>query len=78
VTLTGETVTNTEAWGGGNGSYVLSAGSPGVGEGGGIYNAAAGMLFVINQSTVTNNRDDLYNLGTASISGDSTVGVTGP
>jgi hypothetical protein len=45
--------------------------------GGGIYNAAAGTLFVINQSTVTNNGDDLYNLGTASISG-STVGVTGP
>jgi predicted outer membrane repeat protein len=55
--------------------------------GGGIYNdngseVGFGTLYVTNGSTVTGNRApagaDLYNLGTAQISGHSTVGVIGP
>jgi hypothetical protein len=56
--------------------------SPPMGDGGGIYNAAAGTLGVTNGSTVTGNfalyGADLYNLGSADISSDSTVGVIGP
>jgi hypothetical protein len=52
------------------------------GEGGGIYNAASGTLDVTNGSTVISNHAasgaDLYNLGTADISSDSTVGLIGP
>jgi len=52
------------------------------GEGGGIYTAASGTLDVTNGSTVISNHAasgaDLYNLGTADISSDSTVGVIGP
>jgi hypothetical protein len=59
-------------------SSTVSTNVASVGHGGGIYNAAAGTLDVLAQSTVKNNGDDLYNLGTASISGDSTIGVTGP
>jgi len=37
VTLTGDTVSGNEAFGGPGGSYHFSAGSPGIGEGGGLY-----------------------------------------
>jgi hypothetical protein len=52
------------------------------GEGGGIYNAASGALGVTSGSAVTDNSAasgaDLYNLGRANTSSDSTVGVIGP
>jgi hypothetical protein len=61
--------------------YEFSPFDP-MGDGGGLYNAASGTLDVTNGSTVTGNHAaagaDLYNLGAADISSDSTVGVIGP
>jgi hypothetical protein len=49
--------------------------------GGGIYNAASGSLTLGSSTVLTNSAlygADLYNLGSAVISSDSTVGVIGP
>jgi hypothetical protein len=60
VTLTGSTVTGNQAWGGdggGSGSYVLSVGGPGLGEGGGIFVNGAALTVSTSAFSLTNVSD---------------------
>jgi hypothetical protein len=79
LTLSGCTISSNVAYDDFNNEFSPSSAR---GDGGGIFNAASGVLDVTSGSTVTGNYAvagaDLYNLGTADISSDSTVGLIGP